>query len=130
MIFDLLWLDGHDLTELPYTERRARLDALALDAERWRVSEFWAGEGTALLAATREQGLEGVVGQAPRFALHARRAAVARWLKIKNSSRQELVIGGWTSGKGSRSSSIGALELGVHDEAGELRYAGRVGTGL
>ncbi len=129
MIFDLLWLDGHDLTELPYTERRARLDTLTLDAERWRVSEFWSGRGTALLAATREQGLEGVVAKrlGSRYTPGGRGGS---WLKIKNISRQELVIGGWTGGKGSRSNGIGALELGVHDEAGELRYAGRVGTGF
>jgi len=129
MIFDLLWLDGHDLTDLPYTERRARLDALALDGERWRVPEFWIGNGAALLAATREQGLEGVVAKRLDSRYTPGRRA-GGWLKIKNSSRQELVIGGWTSGKGSRSSSIGALELGVHDDAGELRYAGRVGTGF
>ncbi len=51
-------------------------------------------------------------------------------MKIKNSQRQELVIGGWTEGKGSRVKGIGALHLGVHDEQGELRYAGRVGTGF
>ena len=129
LIFDLLWLDGHDLTGLPYTGRRERLEALALDAERWRVSEFWAGTGTALLAATREQELEGVIAKRldSRYTPGGRGGA---WLKIKNSNRQELVIGGWTSGKGSRSSSIGALELGVHDEAAGLRYAGRVGTGF
>ena len=129
VIFDLLWLDGHDLTELHYTERRARLGTLALAADRWRVSEYWAGTGTALLAATSEQGLEGVIAKRldSRYTPGRRGSS---WLKIKNTSSQELVIGGWTSGKGSRSSSIGALELGVQDEAGDLRYAGRVGTGF
>jgi len=129
VIFDLLWLDGHDLTGLPYRERRERLDTLSLAAERWRVPEFWVGTGTALLAATREQRLEGIVAKR----LDSRYTPGGRgggWLKIKNSSRQELVIGGWTAGKGSRSSGIGALELGVHDEAGDLRYAGGVGTGF
>ena len=129
LIFDLLWLDGHDLTDLPYTERRERLDALALTADRWRVSEFWAGTGTALLAATREQGLEGVVAKRldSRYTPGGRGGS---WLKIKNTKGQELVIGGWTTGKGARASGIGALELGFHDETGDLRYAGRVGTGF
>jgi bifunctional non-homologous end joining protein LigD len=128
-IFDLLWLDGHSLVELPYTERRSRLDALELNAERWRVPEFQAGEGSALLAATREQELEGVVAKRldSRYTPGGRAGS---WLKIKNSQRQELVIGGWTTGKGSRSKGIGALHLGVHGEDGELRYAGRVGTGF
>jgi len=52
------------------------------------------------------------------------------WLKIKHSRRQEAVIGGWTEGRGSRSSAIGALHLGVTDEHGQLRYVGKVGTGF
>ena len=52
------------------------------------------------------------------------------WLKVKNWLRQEFVVGGWTAGKGSRARHLGALELGVYDEKGTLRYAGRVGTGF
>jgi bifunctional non-homologous end joining protein LigD len=129
MMFDLLWLDGHSLADLPYAERRLRLDALELNDERWRVPRFHAGDGTALLAATREQELEGVVAKRldSRYTPGARSGS---WLKIKNCRRQELVIGGWTTGKGSRSSGIGALHLGVHDGNGELHYAGGVGTGF
>ena len=111
------------------SERRARLDDLQLDGERWRVPAFQAGEGSALLAATREQGLEGVIAKR----LDSRYAPGRRddnWLKIKHSQRQEVVIGGWTEGKGSRSARIGALHMGVYDEQGLLRYAGRVGTGF
>ena len=129
ILFDLLWLDGHSLIGLPYEQRRERLRALALDAERWRTPAHHIGAGDALLAATREQGLEGVVAKrlGSPYAPGRRENS---WLKIKNSERQELVIGGWTEGKGARSSAFGALELGVHDERGELRYAGRVGTGF
>jgi len=129
VLFDLLWLDGHSLIDLPYTERRARLDALKLDGEHWRTPAFHVGDGAALLAATREQGLEGVVAKR----LDSRYAPGRRdggWLKIKHSDRQEVVIGGWTDGKGARSAQLGALQVGVHDEHGALRYAGRVGTGF
>ncbi|MGA9285462.1 MAG: DNA ligase D [Solirubrobacteraceae bacterium] len=128
VIFDLLWLDGHSLMDLPYSERRERLDGLQLEDERWRVPAFHAGEGAALLAATREQGLEGVVAKHldSRYTPGGRGGS---WLKVKNVQRQELVIGGWTEGKGSRSQSIGALHLGVY-ENGELRYAGKLGTGF
>jgi bifunctional non-homologous end joining protein LigD len=128
-IFDLLWLDGHSLMELPYTERRERLAALKLDGERWRVPRHHVGTGSALLAATVEQGLEGVI--AKRLdAGYAPGRRDGTWLKVKNSQRQELVIGGWTEGRGARAQRIGALELGVHDEDGNLRYAGKVGTGF
>jgi bifunctional non-homologous end joining protein LigD len=128
VLFDLLWLDGHSLTNLPYTERRSCLDALRLDGERWCTPAFHVGEGSALLAATREQGLEGVIAKRldSRY-MPGRRSD--SWLKIKHSQRQEVVIGGWTEGKGSRSSGIGALQAGVY-ERDELRYAGRVGTGF
>jgi len=129
-IFDLVWLDGHSLMDLPYTERRRRLAELRLDGERWRVPVHHEGNGSALLAATREQGLEGVIAKR----LDARYAPGRRdgsWLKIKNSQRQELVIGGWTEGRRARQNRLGALELGVHDpKTGELKYAGKVGTGF
>src|SRR5579863_2016 len=63
MIFDLLWLDGHSLMELPYTERRARLEVLGLKGNRWQVPEAFVGEGKSLLAATKERGIEGVIGK-------------------------------------------------------------------
>ncbi|HXE43992.1 MAG TPA: DNA ligase D [Conexibacter sp.] len=130
VIFDLLWLDGHPLLDLPYSERRKHLLALGLDGEHWRVPAHHEGDGSALLAATREQGLEGVVAKRldSRYLPGKRDGS---WLKIKHSQRQELVIGGWTEGRGARAGRLGALELGVHDpESGELRYAGKVGTGF
>ena len=63
-IFDLLYLDGHSLIELPYTDRRERLEALGLGGRAWRVPAAHPGEGTRLLEATRAQGLEGDRGQA------------------------------------------------------------------
>ncbi len=128
MLFDLLWLDGRDLTPLPYVERRAQLSALKLDDERWQVPEFVNGDGAHLLSVTREHQLEGVVAKR----LDSRYVPGRRvgWSKIKNSQRQEAVIGGWTSGQGGRRDHIGALHLGVYDGNGELRYAGRVGTGF
>jgi bifunctional non-homologous end joining protein LigD len=130
VIFDLLWLDGHSLLDLPYAERREQLVALGLDGEHWRVPAHHEGHGSALLAATREQGLEGVMAKRldSRYAPGRRDGS---WLKIKNSQRQELVIGGWTEGRRARQNRLGALELGVHDpDTGELKYAGKVGTGL
>jgi bifunctional non-homologous end joining protein LigD len=131
ILFDLLWLDGHSLLDLPFSERRVRLELLGLDGEHWRTSTFHIGEGDIFLAATREQGLEGIVVKRldSRYAPGRRDAG---WLKVKNANRQEAVIGGYTTGKGGRASTIGALHLGVHDHSGgeDLRYVGKVGTGF
>ena len=75
VIFDLLWLDGHSLMELPYTERRARLAELGLgDGGRWRVPDYVVGHGAQLLAATEQQGLEGVIAKRLDSRLRARAA--------------------------------------------------------
>src|SRR5215207_4635653 len=105
MIFDLLYVDGRTLMDLPYTERRERLEDL---------------------------GLEGLVAKRldSRY-LPGRRTRA--WLKVKNVMSQELVIGGWLPGQGRRAGTLGALLVGYYEEDdGErlLRYAGRVGTGF
>lgn len=130
MIFDLLWLDGHSLLDLPYEERRAKLDELDLGGgEHWDVPGFHVGAGTELLAATAEQELEGII--AKRLGSPYEPGARAQnWRKIKNTRRQEVVIGGITPGRGKRAGSFGALQVGVHDDTGALRYAGGVGTGF
>jgi bifunctional non-homologous end joining protein LigD len=127
-IFDLLYLDGESLIELPYSERRAHLESLELGGRAWRVPAVHPGEGEALLEATRAQGLEGVVAKRldSRYEPGGRSGA---WLKVKNVLRQELVIGGWIPGEGRRSERIGALLMGYFRD-GEFVYAGRVGTGF
>jgi bifunctional non-homologous end joining protein LigD len=127
-IFDLLYLDGHSLMDLPYTERRERLEELELGGSAWRVPSVHRDAGRRLLEATASQGLEGVV--AKRLDSHyepGRRTGA--WLKIKHTRRQELVIGGWIPGEGRRARRIGALLMGYHRD-GTFVYAGRVGTGF
>lgn len=130
MAFDLVWLDGVSLAGRPYLERREVLRALLADGERWQVPDHVVGGGAELLAATREQGLEGIVAKRVDSAYETGRRGGA-WRKIKNTNRQELVIGGWLPGEGRRQSRIGALLVGVREEDdGPLRFAGRVGTGF
>ena len=127
-IFDLLYLDGHSLMELPYSERRARLEELGLGGSAWRVPAAHRGGGSRLLEATREQGLEGIVAKRLDCRYEpGRRSGV--WVKVKHTKRQELVIGGWLPGEGRRSKRIGALLVGYYDGS-ELVYGGRVGTGF
>jgi bifunctional non-homologous end joining protein LigD len=132
MVFDLLYLDGESLMRLPYTERRARLEALGLEGPSWRTPAYHAGEGAALLEASAAQGLEGVIAKRLDSPYEPGRRP-GTWLKVKNTRRQELVIGGWEPGAGNREGRIGALLVGYYDyDSGkpELRYAGKVGTGF
>jgi bifunctional non-homologous end joining protein LigD len=132
VIFDLLHHDGASLLELPYEERRARLEALGLEGEHWRTPAYHAGDGRAMLELTEAQGLEGIVGKrlSSKYRPGKRNG---EWIKIKNHRSQEVVIGGWLPGKGRRGGRIGALLCGYYDGEGEdrrLRYAGKVGTGF
>ncbi len=127
-IFDLLYLDGRSLMELPYSERRERLESLELAGSAWRVPAVHPGDGERLLDATRQQRLEGVVAKRLDSRYEPGRRTGA-WLKIKNTHRQEMVIAGWLPGEGRRTDRIGALLAGVYED-GKLRYAGRVGTGF
>jgi bifunctional non-homologous end joining protein LigD len=128
VIFDLLYLDGHSTLPLTYEQRRELLEALELEGPAWRAPAYHRGEGSALLAATRELGLEGVVAKRLDSTYEAGRRG-SGWVKVKNVSDQDVVIGGWTPGEGGRASSLGALAAGVYED-GKLTYVGKVGTGF
>jgi bifunctional non-homologous end joining protein LigD len=133
LVFDLLAWDEEDLHERPYAERRERLDELGLSGERWAVTPWFPGTGTGVgadvLAASRENGLEGVV--AKRLDSPYRPGARhPDWLKAKNVRTQSVVVGGWRPGQGRRAGGIGSLLFGVPDDEGRLVYAGHVGTGF
>ncbi|WP_442680820.1 DNA ligase D [Sphingomonas sp. ASY06-1R] len=124
--FDLLALDGEDLTGLSNLDRKERLKAYLIDAPApIQYSDHVLGNGEKLFDSLCQQGLEGVVSKRADAPYRGRRSQ--SWLKIKCLHRQELVIVGWTpsdKGRGFRS-----LLLGLH-EGGELRYAGKAGTGF
>lgn len=134
-IFDLLYQDGESLLSTPYTERRQRLDDLALQTGPVRTPPWYRGDGSDILAVSVAHGLEGVVGKPLASAYHPGRRG--DWIKVKNVRHAEVVIGGWRPGQGRRAGTIGSLLLGVpHDgehhgpHHGQLRYAGHVGTGF
>jgi bifunctional non-homologous end joining protein LigD len=127
--FDLLYIDGHSLLTLPYDERRARLESLHLSGETFTTTEaFRDVSGRDILAATVQNGLEGVVAKR-RDSPYRPGRRHPDWTKVKSFRTQEVVIGGWTEGRGGREGSLGALLLGVPDQDG-LRYVGKVGTGF
>ncbi len=129
VVFDLLWMDGHLTTALPYSDRRRLLTGLVSDGESWRVPSHELGDGAATLAISQEFSLEGVVAKRVDSIYEPGRRSSA-WLKVKNHIRQEFVVGGWATGSGARASTFGALLVGYYDGEGALRYAGRVGTGF
>ena len=124
--FDLLELNGEDLTGLPLTDRKAKLREILPDGDpRIRYSEHIVGNGEKLLHNFCDAGLEGVISKLANAKYVGSRAG--SWVKTKCIKRQEFVIVGWTPSDKSR--SFRSLILGVHDK-GELRYAGKVGTGF
>jgi bifunctional non-homologous end joining protein LigD len=130
MLFDVLEIDGNDVTALPYTGRRPLLERLRLAGPNWQTPPMQVGGGEAVLDTARRLGLEGVV--AKRLdAPYVRGRRSAAWRKVKITAQQELVVGGWIPGEGRLESTVGALVVGYHDGiGGPLRYAGRVGSGL
>ena len=129
LVFDLLGWDGEDLLVLPYAERRARLDAREIAGHRWVATPWFSGGGPGVLAASEENGLEGVV--AKRLDSPYRPGLRSPdWRKIKNFRTQAVVVGGWRPGQGRRTGTIGSLLVGVPDDEGRLVYVGHVGTGF
>lgn len=129
-LFDLLHLDGYDLTRLPLIERKALLRQLIATAAAptpLRYSDHVQGHGETIYAEACRRGLEGVISKRldGRYAPGRGRS----WCKTKCQQRAEFVIGGFTEPQGSRE-GFGALLLGYYDAAGKLRYAGKVGTGF
>lgn len=129
-LFDLPYLNGVDLREVPVQERRAAL-ATVLKAHEdplLRFSEAFDETPQALLNSACQMRMEGLIGKRLGSPYVSRRSS--DWIKLKCKHRQEFVIVGYTDPKGARS-SFGALLLGLHDrDSGELRYAGKVGTGF
>ena len=128
-LFDLPYVDGHDLRNASLDARRAVLKRLLAGStsELIRFSEEFDAAPESVIAAACKMGLEGVI--AKRRSAPYRSSRSADWIKLKCSQRQEFVIGGYTGPQGART-GFGALLLGVHDAQGTLQYAGNVGTGF
>jgi bifunctional non-homologous end joining protein LigD len=126
-VFDILWLNGHDLRKLPLYERRELLQKLLARAPRnIRISEQMTADAATALAAAAKAGQEGLIGKLRDSKYESRRSK--GWIKLKATSSQEMAIIGFTPSSASPS-DIGALLLGVND-GGNMRFAGKVGTGF
>ena len=126
-IFDLLYLDGYSLLRVDLEERKRLLAEAVRPNELLRISEHFVGNGTALLAAARQQNLEGIVAKRRKSCYIEKRSR--EWQKIKITQRQECVIGGYTDPRGSRE-NFGSLILGLYDKQGRLIPVGQAGSGF
>lgn len=131
-LFDLPFLEGNDLRDAPLEERREALSALLSEPKSGskilRFSEDFEEAPEALLNSACQMQMEGLIGKRVGSAYRSRRSD--DWIKLKCKRRQEFVVVGYTDPKGARA-KFGALLLALHDpDSGELKYAGKVGTGF
>src|SRR5919201_3585112 len=124
-VFDLLEIGGEDFTGKPLIERRARLEKAIRERAALQISEVWRDDSERRFSAACRSGWEGLI--AKRADAPYVRTRSKDWLKLKCVWEQEFVIGGYTDPAGSRT-DFGAQLVG-YNEDGELRYAGKVGTG-
>ncbi|MGH2764304.1 MAG: non-homologous end-joining DNA ligase [Actinomycetota bacterium] len=126
--FDLLWLDGRDLTREPLETRRGLLEDIVTVTGPMALTFVVEEEGTSFFGSAKELGFEGIVGKRLGSPYQPGRRT-KDWRKIKATNQQDCLILGWTPGTGSRGATFGALLLGAYRD-GELAWIGQVGTGF
>ncbi|MEP6727626.1 MAG: DNA ligase D [Bacteroidota bacterium] len=126
-VFDVLWLNGYSLLDLPLLERREKLLALIPDNETIRVSQTFNSTGTEFFKVASSMKLEGIMAK-KADSIYEPGARTKDWLKIKVARRHEVVIGGYTRNEGS-AKKFSSLLVGLF-EKGILNYTGKIGTGF
>ena len=126
-VFDVLWLDGKNLTDQPLIMRREVLKAIMPSDNLIRLSEAFEGSGTDFFEAAKKMGLEGIIAKKLDGKYYPGNRT-KEWLKVKAQKRQEMVIGGYTKNKNS-GKAFSSILVGVFDK-GALIYTGKVGTGF
>lgn len=128
-VFDILWLGGKLLTDYTLRQRRTILEAvLPKEDGLIRISHIFDADGVAFYESAKRMKLEGIIAKRAD-SMYTGDARSREWLKVKAKLRQEVVIAGYTRNADS-GKSFSALAVGVYDEAGVLRYIGKVGTGF
>jgi bifunctional non-homologous end joining protein LigD len=127
VVFDLLYIDGRSLVDVPLEERKEVLRSVLRTSAAVQSATHVVEDGVAFYRAVAERGLEGVVAKLRRGRYESGRRSTS-WLKIKRRAEQEVVIGGWVPRENSED-DLGALIIGTY-EKGQLRPAGKVGTGF
>ena len=126
-LFDILWLDGKDLRDLPLKERRIILESKIPENSLIRLSKSFDESGIEFFDAAKKIGLEGIIAKKDDSTYMEGDRSKA-WLKIKANKRQEMVIGGYTKNDSTRK-LFSALLVGIYEKQ-KLIYTGKVGTGF
>ncbi len=126
-LFDIMWLNGNDLTEAPVVERKAILEKLIHENNVLKISRSFDESGISFFETAKKLGLEGIIAK-KSDSWYRQGERSHDWLKIKANKRQEMVIGGFTKNDNSNK-YFSSLLVGVFDR-GKLRYTGKVGTGF
>ena len=128
VVFDLLALDGTDLRDRPWSERRELLESVVHPTSPLTITPV-SDDADVMEAATRAQRFEGIVAKRLDSTYQSGRRAPT-WVKVKYTNAQEMVVGGYKLGEGNRSGLFGSLLIGVYDNAGDLQFVSAVGTGF
>jgi len=126
-VFDILWLEGYDLTQLPLIARKKILRTIIPGDDIVCFSDHIEKTGINFFEAAKEKGLEGIIAKNKNY-VYQTDTRSRNWLKIKTAARQEAVICGFTAPRASRQ-YFGALILGIYDND-QLVYAGHTGSGF
>jgi bifunctional non-homologous end joining protein LigD len=126
-VFDLLWLNGRQLYEVPLALRRELLKEILPASPVVQLSQTFNAPGTSFYEVAKEMNMEGIIAK-KADSLYIPGVRTKEWLKIKIAQRQEVVIGGYTLNEGS-TKSFSSLLVGVFKN-GELHYTGKIGTGF
>lgn len=126
-VFDLLYLDGHNLMRAELEQRKALLASILVPGDVVRYSDHYVGRGKDLFAAAAQRQLEGIIAKRRRSDYVQKRTR--DWLKIKIVKQQDCVIGGYTEPRGARE-NFGSIVLGLYDDKGRLIPVGQAGSGF
>ncbi|MGI2335760.1 MAG: non-homologous end-joining DNA ligase [Dehalogenimonas sp.] len=128
-VFDLLYLDGYDLTGMRQEFRSSLLDKTLQPGANIKSVSRLNGDAEEVFQASVAVGMEGIIAK-HRDAVYRPGRRSPDWLKIKSTLSDDFVVAGFTPGQGNRTGTFGALVLGQYDAAGHLKYRGNVGTGF
>jgi bifunctional non-homologous end joining protein LigD len=129
--FDILYLDGINLQDLPFLERRKIMsDVITEENARIKISHFIEEQGQEVFDKTKSMGLEGVIAK-HKTSKYVQGIRSRDWLKIKHIKTQDCVVIGYTRGEGNRENYFGSLLLAVYDPSNsKLRFVGHTGSGF
>jgi bifunctional non-homologous end joining protein LigD len=128
-VFDILFLDGYDLRDVPWRARNGLLSAVLRESGGVRLVQSFAGDGQTVFDASVKNGLEGIVAK-KADSLYESDHRSREWLKVKSGHTGDFVVAGYTAGDGNRAGSLGSLLLGYFNDRNDLVYAGNVGSGF